>query len=248
VLRKEGNGQSERSTLNYGNKMRMRARRGGPRGGPRGPTWVATWVKSTWAWHTHETPSSKSYRLTCKSSFTSAMHLSIVGLPPLVGHMYRRVFNKLFFRKRKKDCFRNVSRKFNKISYLVLLINRRPAIITSMERPIFKVMADGVPHPPARRKAILLDVDGVLHPFETGEHFVAGCMEQLRAIVAATGASIYLSSSWQSTEVFRFSSLVDAHRNSHFEHLLGRFVCKSERISGSTLSNSSRKIAPRECD
>ena len=123
MLRKEGNGQSERSTLNYGNKMRMRAR-GGHVVGPRGPTWV----KSTWAWHTHETPSSNSYRLTCKSSFTSAMHLSIVGLPPLVGHMYRRVFNKLFFRKRKKDCFRKLSRKFNKISYLVLLINRRPAI------------------------------------------------------------------------------------------------------------------------
>jgi hypothetical protein len=56
VLSKEGNGQRERSTIelcftrNYGNKMRVRAR---------GPTWV----KSTWAWHTHETPSSNLYIL-----------------------------------------------------------------------------------------------------------------------------------------------------------------------------------------
>ena len=50
----------------------------------------------------HEIPSSNSCRITCKSSFTSAMHLSIVGLPPLVGHMYRRVFNKLFFERGKR--------------------------------------------------------------------------------------------------------------------------------------------------
>jgi hypothetical protein len=66
-----------------------------PRGGP-------TWVKSTWAWHTHETPSSNSYRITSTSSFTSAMHLSIVGLPPLVGHMYRRVVIKLFLESQKE--------------------------------------------------------------------------------------------------------------------------------------------------
>jgi hypothetical protein len=91
--------------------LRMRAR-GGPRGGP---TWVATWVKSTWAWHTHETPRSNLYRITCISSFTSGMHLSIVGLPPLVGRMYRRVVNKLFFERGKRAVFEKCVENLTKL-------------------------------------------------------------------------------------------------------------------------------------
>jgi hypothetical protein len=83
----------------------------------------------------------------------------------------------------------------------MLTNSRKPKVYSLDAKTMAARTDDGEPHPPARRKAILLDVDGVLHPFETGEHFVAGCMKQLRAIVAATGASIYLSSSWQSTEV-----------------------------------------------
>jgi hypothetical protein len=45
--------------------------------------------------------------------FTSAMHLSIASLPPLVGHMYRRVVNKLFFEREKRavfeKCFENLT-------------------------------------------------------------------------------------------------------------------------------------------
>ena len=111
-------------TRNYGNKMRMRAC-----GGP--TCWAhvgATWVKSTWAWHTHETPSSNSYRITCISSFTSAMHLSIVGLPPFVGHMYRRVVNKLFFERGKRAVFEKCVEKLIKLVIQFWLINRLKAI------------------------------------------------------------------------------------------------------------------------
>jgi hypothetical protein len=47
--------------------------------------------------------------------------------------------------------------------------------------------------------AILLDVDGVLHAFGGLDHFLPSCMRALRAIVEATGASIVLASSWQSS-------------------------------------------------
>jgi hypothetical protein len=80
-----------------------------------GPTWVATWVKNTRAWHKHETPSLNSYRITCISSFTSAMHLSIVSLPPLVGHMYRRVVNKLFFERGKRVAFEKCVENLTKL-------------------------------------------------------------------------------------------------------------------------------------
>ena len=48
------------------------------------------------------------------------------------------------------------------------------------------------------QRVILLDVDGVLHPFENdGKRFQLPNMEALALIVQATGASIVLSSSWQ---------------------------------------------------
>lgn len=51
--------------------------------------------------------------------------------------------------------------------------------------------------------AILLDCDGVLHPYGGLDHFVPSCMRALRAIVEATGARVVLSSSWQSSRVRR---------------------------------------------
>jgi hypothetical protein len=53
--------------------------------------------------------------------------------------------------------------------------------------------------PQVHGPAVLLDVDGVLHAFGGLDHFLPSCMRALRAIVEATGASIVLSSSWQSS-------------------------------------------------
>jgi hypothetical protein len=54
---------------------------------------------------------------TCTSSFTSAMHphLSIVGLPPLVGHMYRRAVNKLVFERGKRAVFEKCVENLTKL-------------------------------------------------------------------------------------------------------------------------------------
>ena len=46
-------------------------------------------------------------------------------------------------------------------------------------------------------RVVILDVDGVLHPFSSESGFTAPCMRALRSIVEQTGASIVLSSSWQ---------------------------------------------------
>jgi hypothetical protein len=58
------------------------------------------------------------------------------------------------------------------------------------------------------RKVVFLDVDGVLHPFAGSEHFVPSAMRALAELIAATGASIVLSSSWQATP--EMMGLVDA--------------------------------------
>ena len=50
-----------------------------------------------------------------------------------------------------------------------------------------------------RKRVVFLDVDGVLHPFSASSLFHAPCMAALRTIIAQTGASIVLSSSWQAT-------------------------------------------------
>jgi len=55
--------------------------------------------------------------------------------------------------------------------------------------------------PQVEGPAILLDVDGVLHAFGGRDHFLPSCMRALRTIFEATGASIVLSSSWQSSSV-----------------------------------------------
>lgn len=55
-------------------------------------------------------------------------------------------------------------------------------------------------------RVILLDIDGVLHPLTSATHFDASCMGHLRTIVEATGASIVLSSSWQSSECNRLEA------------------------------------------
>lgn len=49
-----------------------------------------------------------------------------------------------------------------------------------------------------KEKIIFLDVDGVVHPYSATSFFHAPCMTALRKIVEQTGASIVLSSSWQS--------------------------------------------------
>ena len=60
---------------------------------------------------------------------------------------------------------------------------------------------------------IFLDVDGVLHPFASLDHFSRPCMAALATIVASSGASIVLSSSWQATPAM--ISLVDEALQRH---------------------------------
>jgi hypothetical protein len=60
-------------------------------------------------WHTRKNSKLNSYPIACKGYFTSAMHMSIVSLPPLVaqvmGHIYRRLISKLFFERGKGQGF-----------------------------------------------------------------------------------------------------------------------------------------------
>ena len=48
-------------------------------------------------------------------------------------------------------------------------------------------------------RVIFLDVDGVLHPFSATCHFTTACVESLKRLVWASGATLVLSSSWQHT-------------------------------------------------
>lgn len=51
-------------------------------------------------------------------------------------------------------------------------------------------------------RVVLLDVDGVLHPFSAQTEFFDGeCMKHLRRIIEQSGALLVLSSSWQSTAI-----------------------------------------------
>ena len=63
------------------------------------------------------------------------------------------------------------------------------------------------------RKVILLDVDGVLHPFSSASPFTAPCMAALRSIVEQTGAAIVLSSSWQGlpSTVAKVNAALETH-------------------------------------
>ena len=60
---------------------------------------------------------------------------------------------------------------------------------------------------------IFLDVDGVLHPFASLDHFARPCMEALATVVASSGASLVLSSSWQATPAM--TSLVNEELERH---------------------------------
>ena len=52
-------------------------------------------------------------------------------------------------------------------------------------------------------RALLIAVDGVLHPENGHFLFVPQCLEQLRAIIEQTGATVVLTSFWQSTAAAR---------------------------------------------
>ena len=63
------------------------------------------------------------------------------------------------------------------------------------------------------KTVIFLDVDGVLHPFASLDYFARPCMEALATIVASSGGSIVLSSSWQATPVT--TSIVNEELHRH---------------------------------
>jgi hypothetical protein len=52
----------------------------------------------------------------------------VVGLPPLVGHMYRRVVNKLFFERGKRAVFEKCDEIVTKLVIYFRVINRLRAM------------------------------------------------------------------------------------------------------------------------